>query len=73
MPRMATRSPGTALVLRSASNVVTPAQLMGAASAKDSSFGIRASAFAGTITDSAYPPGYCQLGTCNFSQKMKEP
>ena len=53
MPSTATRSPETALVLRSASYVVTPAQPIGAASANDSSSGMRASAVAGTVTDSA--------------------
>lgn len=53
MPSTATRSPVTALVRRSALSVVTPAQLIGAASTKDSSSGIRASAVAGTTTDSA--------------------
>lgn len=40
----------------------------GAASASESSAGIRAKALTGTVTDSAYPPGYCQLGTFPFAQ-----
>ena len=40
---------GNGPVRRSALNVVTPAQPIGAASAKDSSSGMRASAVAGTI------------------------
>ena len=53
MPSTATRSPGSALVCRSALYVVTPAHPIGAASAKDSSSGIRARAVAGAVTDCA--------------------
>jgi hypothetical protein len=38
-------------------NIVTPAQAIGAASAADSSSGMRASAVCGAIIISAYPPG----------------
>ena len=53
MPSTATRSPATAAVRRSALNVVTPAQPIGAASTNDSSSGMRASAVAGAMIDSA--------------------
>ena len=52
---------------------VVPAQPIGAASASVSPSGIRASALDGTVTDSAYPPGYCQLGTLPFRQWMNCP
>ncbi len=45
--------PGHRTVRRSALYVVTPAHPMGAASANDSPSGIRASAVAGAVTDSA--------------------
>lgn len=67
------RSPGSALVWRSALYVVTPAQHIVAASTSESSDGIRASALAGTVTDPHSPPGYCQPGSFMLSQWMKVP
>src|ERR1051326_5129763 len=73
IPCTATTSPGRAPELRSALNVVMPAQRRGAASAGSSDSGMAATASAGASMYSAYPPSKLKPVTFPLAQVTKSP